>query len=371
MPLLMFFRRWWAVLFFAILCLPAIGHFTPDLPAPMRTVLEPEKNWWEDASRRLDPYINNVFGFRGAVLAAHQRYLRFIDEQQNERVLEGENGSLFIRDNQALEQSIGHLMRTDSIERFTEFTRSLDEEMKALGGRFVALLAPNAHTANFEELPAYARRQKREPTEYDVLAERMKAENIPFVDLRPDIAAAKQSGRVYYRYDTHWNDRGGLLAFNAAMKAVGRPDLAVSEEQAFEPTVIKPDGDLLRLGNIESREPPDISHPWKAPIANPQGLTPLSGIIGENENPLFRSEVFETGHEGPRIMVVGDSFTRTFWRDLLAYRASAFLWTHHQNCNFDQEMIARFKPDILIYIPTERFMPCIGPRKPVTTKTAE
>ena len=66
MRLLMSFRRWWAVIFFAILTLPTIGLIAPDLPAPLRTVAAPEARWWEDAARRLDPYINNVFGFRGA-----------------------------------------------------------------------------------------------------------------------------------------------------------------------------------------------------------------------------------------------------------------------------------------------------------------
>lgn len=362
MPLLMAFRRWWAIFFVAVLALPTIGLVTPDLPGPMRTVLEPEEHWWEDAARRLDPYINNAFGFRGAVLAAHRRYLRFIDAPQGERVLQGENGSLFIRDNNALEQSIGQLVRPEAIADFVRVTAALDAKMKALGGHFVAMIPPNAHTVEFQDLPSYARRQKKAPTEYDLVDERMKAAGIPFVDLRPILADGKKDGRVYFRYDTHWNERGALLAFNAAMAAAGRPDLAVTPEEAYGAPVNKPSGDLLRLGGLDARDPPDQKLPWKEPFAErEEGLTPLTGVIeGGKESNLFPSQAFETGHAGPRIMVIGDSFTHGFWPGLLAARSSAFVWTHHQLCNFDQGVIDRFRPDILIYAPTERFFLCAG-----------
>jgi len=55
MPLLMAFRRWWAVIFVALLSLPTIGLLLPAMPGPMRTVLAPEARWWEHASERLDP----------------------------------------------------------------------------------------------------------------------------------------------------------------------------------------------------------------------------------------------------------------------------------------------------------------------------
>ena len=367
MPLLMAFRRWWAILFVAILTLPTIGLMAPDLPAPMRTVLAPEQHWWQDASKRLDPYINNVFGFRGAVLAAHRSYLRFIDEPQGERVLQGAHGALFIRDNNALEQSLGQLIRPDAVAGFVSLAKELDADMKARGGRFVALIPPNSHTADFEDLPAYARGQKKAPTEYDLVAARMKADGIPFVDLRPLIAQAKKDGRVYFRYDTHWNERGALLAFNAAMDAAGRPDLAIPPQEALGPAQVKPGGDLLRLGGLDQRDPPDIRYPWTPPFAPREDLAPLPGIIVGKENPLFPSRAVTTGHDGPRIMVIGDSFTNGFWHGLLAARSSAYVWTHHQLCNFDQGMIARFKPDILIYAPTERFFPCAGKRGAAAT----
>ncbi|QFR33646.1 hypothetical protein [Ancylobacter sp. TS-1] len=358
MTLLLRLRRWLAVFFFAVLCLPALGLFLPDLPAPERTALAPAARWWRNASRHLDPYINDTFGFRGAVLAAHGRYLRFIGSPPSDRVLEGENGALFIRDDATLEQSLGQTVRPGAVAGFVDFTRSLDAQVTALGGRFVALIAPNAQTVTRENLPAYARRAMKTPTEYDLIAERMAADGIPFVDLRPLMEAAKKDGPIYFRYDTHWNERGALLAFNAAMDAAGRPDLAVSPEAALGPPVARPDGDLLRLAGLEQPDPPDRRFQWQEPFIAPQNLAPVAGAVMEADHPIFHSEAFETGHAGPRIMVVGDSFTRDFWRGLIATRSSAFAWAHHRSCRFDRGLIERFRPDILIYIPVERYLPC-------------
>ena len=183
MPLLMAFRRVWAFLFVAVLTLPTIGLFLPHLPSPIRTVVEPEARWWEHASERLDPYINNVFGFRGPVLEAHRRYLRFIGSPPGTRVVDGTDGSLFLRDNNALEQSVGQLVRPQAVESLAILARELQQKMAAMGGRFVLTLPPNASTARFDFLPGYIRAQLRRPTEYDLVDARLKRDGIAFVDL--------------------------------------------------------------------------------------------------------------------------------------------------------------------------------------------
>lgn len=361
MPLLMSFRRWWAAIFFAILTLPTIGLVAPDAPAPLRTVLEPEAHWWEEAAKRLDPFINNVFGFRGAVLAAHRSYMRFMGDTQGDLALKGENGSLFLKDEHALEQSLGQLVRPEAVSGFVAFAERMNAYMKARGGRFVVLIPPNGHTTNFENLPAYARRLKTSPTEYDLVAQQMKAAGLTFVDMRPILAEAKKAGPVHWRYDTHWNQRGMLLGFNAAMAAAGRPDLAVKAEDALGPAEPRLTGDLLRATGARVPNPPDVQFPPKGPMVPPKEQTLIPGLF----KPVAPHDPFvpyavDTGHPGPRIMVIGDSFSQGSWRGLGISAASAYSWQHHRYCRFDMESVERFKPDILIYAPTERAMPCKG-----------
>ncbi|MFG1480950.1 hypothetical protein V5F53_20170 [Xanthobacter sp. V4C-4] len=363
MPLLMKFRRFWAIFVVAVLCLPTIGFFTPDLPAPLRSVAAPEARWWTKAATRLDPYINNVFGFRGAVLAAHGQYGRWIGSGKS-RVLKGEDGALFLKEDQALEQSLGQVLRPQAVAAAADVAARLDRMMQASGGRFVMISPPNSQTVNFELLPAYARKLKRAPTEADLLAQDLKARGVPFVDLRPLLIDAKAEGPVYLRIDTHWNERGALIAFNAAMRAVGRPDLEVDPAEAIGEQVARTEGDLVRMAGMTRPEKPDVGYRIKGPMAAQPGLSPLTGVIAPvGPRDPFVPQVFTTGHAGPRIMVIGDSFTQGYWKGLLASRASAYAWIHHRRCRFDFADVERFKPDILIYAPTERGMPCL-PAKP-------
>lgn len=360
MPLIMSFRRWWAAIFVAILLLPALGHFLPDAPAPMRTVLAPEARWWEDAARRLDPWINNTFGFRGAVLAAHRSYVRFIGDSQSRLVLKGEHGALYLNSEKAVEQSIGQVVRPEEVAHFLAFAQRMNAYMTAQGGRFVVVVAPNGQTANFELLPAYARQLKKSPTEFDLVAQGLKAEGVAFADVRPLFTEAKKTGPVHWLYDTHWNRRGALIAFNATMVAAGRPDLQISADDALGPPEPTMKGDLARMGGITPARP-DVDYPPKGPTLDQPGQVEMPGVmqpVGMTDP--FESYAYSTGHAGPRILVIGDSFTQGFWRGWLAYRASAYGWTHHRYCRFDMGAVERFKPDILIYAPTERAMQCKG-----------
>ncbi len=361
MPLLLAFRRYWAIAFIAILSVFTIGFVLPDLPAPLRTTVAPAERWWEHAGERLDPYINNTFAFRGAVLAAHRTYGRWLGGGPGELVLKGERGALFIKDEHAVEQSIGQLVRPQVVTQAADVATLLDRYMKSIGGRFVMLVPPNAQTNNFDLLPAYARALAKKPTEYDLLDAEMKKRGIPFVDMRPILAEARKSGPIHWLADTHWNQRSALIGFNAAMTAAGRPDLTFDPAEALNPPSQRRTGDLVRLSGELEAAVPDVEYLPKPMIQLRKDLTPIPDVM----KPVPASEPFPpvanaTGREGPRIMVIGDSFTQNPWSGPLSQVASAYAWMHHRYCRFDLGAVERFRPDILIYAPSERQIPCKG-----------
>ena len=360
MPLLMAYRRTWAIFVFVVLLLPTVGLVAPDLPAPLRTMVAPEARWWVRATERLDPYINQTFGFRGAVLAAHNAYGRALGQTGTDKVLEGKDGALFFKEDMALEQSLGQVRRAAAITGIAEVAERLDAMVRETGGRFAMVVPPNGATVNFELLPDATQRFLSPPTEYDLLGAEMARRHIPFVDLRPILAKAKADGPVQYRIDTHWNRRGALIGFNAAMAAVGRPDLEIDPAEALGPKVAKTTGDLVRLSGRAKADKPDVDYEAKGPFVVPADLTPVDGLLPppESARDPFPSQVFATGHGGPRILVIGDSNTQHFWTGLLAARASVFGWMHHRYCKFDMEAVRRFRPDILLYVPAERSLPC-------------
>jgi hypothetical protein len=67
---------------------------------------------------------------------------------------------------------------------------------------------------------------------------------------------------------------------------------------------------------------------------------------------------------GPTVMVIGDSFTRTHFRDLIMLHAKRLIWTHHNQCAFDWGLVDTYKPDLVILAPTERYALCAPGRSP-------
>ena len=64
-------------------------------------------------------------------------------------------------------------------------------------------------------------------------------------------------------------------------------------------------------------------------------------------------------------MVFGDSFTRAHFRELLMQHAGRLVWTHHRQCGFDWSLLETYKPDIVIFAPTERYVLCAENRVPL------
>lgn len=355
MPLMMRFRRWWALVFFLILLLPTVGLFTGDIYEPRHGVAAPAPAWWVRASERLDPYINDFFGFRAAVLYAHNTWGFWLGGAGNKDVAVGNDGSLYLRRDQAMAQSFGEVLRRQRVQATVERMAELDARIQADGRRFVMLVAPNGQTMSPEKLSTAARNGPPYRTEYDLLQKRMAQRGIPFVDLRPVLRAASEEGPTYRRNDTHWNERSALIAFNAAMEAAGHPELAYAPEDVLGEPYERWDGDLVRMLGLPRARQPDID---AKPIDPPTGAAVEIDGLFSDDTKRHSHYAFEVDQPGPRIMVLGDSFAQGFWRRLLAGRASAYAFMHHRSCRFDDTSIERFRPDILVYIAVERDLAC-------------
>ena len=73
-----------------------------------------------------------------------------------------------------------------------------------------------------------------------------------------------------------------------------------------------------------------------------------------------RGDLIDTGRDGPTVVVIGDSFTRGFWKDYFSLYAGKFVWIHHEECGFFVSVVEAYHPDIVILAPVERQMFCAG-----------
>ena len=262
-------------------------------------------------------------------------------------VLVGRNGRMFYLGEDMVRQSAGLVVRDQRVSDAVNLVAEIDAALKRKGIRFLVAVPPNSSTIYQDELPVWAQNRGRD-TEYDRFARELRARGIQTVDLRPAVSAARAGGDVFYRHDTHWTFRGAIAAFNAVAEADGRPDWRIDMGVALGPPVARKGGDLARMLGLEDASTEPAQMLALPPVGTARNLT--DGLTPDAE--------IATGRPGPTVLIIGDSFTESFFPPLLAEHAGRAVWMHFQHCAFDWTAIDRYRPDEVWWMPTERSLYC-------------
>lgn len=365
MGLLAGYRRMWAVAATAALALPALIQ----LAVPSQTVSQHEArrlapapampetlSEWLSLPRALDKFLGDHFGGRDNMVRANGLVRYAMGSPSSPYVVLGRDGQMFVNGDGMIEQTLGLLNRDTEMEQFADFAATLANDYAARGIAFVVAIPPNASTIARAAAPRWFSYPDR--TEYDDMMRALAARHVQHVDLRASLMAARE--RVYRRTDTHWNDRGALIAYNDVVKALGRNDWAVAPDAAFNGARRAPGGDLARMLGISA----DISETVPALDLRRAGAPPLQVSAIDTRQAETSGNLTLTGRDGPSVVILGDSFTETSWRPYLALHAGRIAWIHHEMCGFHPDVVEAQKPDIVILAPTERFMFCWNSKRP-------
>ena len=178
--------------------------------------------------------------------------------------------------------------------------------------------------------------------------------NLTAYDPTDDLINAKESeGYLYYKTDTHWNDKGSFIAFNNLLSKLGYTGPKV--EFSVRDTIA---GDLIKISKIKDYKL-ENGDSWLADIAHSHQLTRDSNqevAINEafgnqeivyNSNPIIDKQIW----------VVGDSFTDALKPYLNAtFREIHYVghWRDKLNVLSNDLQKSQKKPDIIIIIRAER-----------------
>lgn len=140
---------------------------------------------------------------------------------QAARVHEGKDGWLYLAD-----EFTSACSPSAPIERSLAIWRRLVSVVRSSGRRAVVVVAPDKgsiypeHTSLEPRTSACAKRGKRRL--WDLLESVPRRDGV--VELRSDLLARKRRGRrpLYWRTDSHWNQRGATSLVEAALARVGR-----------------------------------------------------------------------------------------------------------------------------------------------------
>ena len=349
-------RRYFAVLAFGLLATPlVVGLVRPDSPELIlkegRLLAPAPKaplSW--DALRAFpgeaDAYLKDHFGLRETMIHTH-RDLSHPVLYGNEQVLIGRDGRMFYLGRDMVRQSAGLVLRDERVAEAADMLAEMRDALKRRGVGFLVAVPPNSSTIYQDDLPLWAQKQGR-TTEYDVLLADLKARGVKAVDLRPVMEKARSDAKAYLMHDTHWTARSAVLAFNAIAEADGHPDWRLDPDSSIAPPSERKGGDVARIIGAEDQVSEVVQELALPPGGTSQDLSP--GPMAD--------WVLTSGRPGPTIMVIGDSFTASYFPPMLAEHVGRAIWLNHRECGFDWSWIDKLKPDEVWWTPTERFLVC-------------
>jgi len=160
------------------------------------------------------------------ILESYRNYLvyKFLDRSMvQDKVIVGKDGFLFLGNdfNKVLDKTKGVLRPSKKeIDQWSDKLKNLQNWYENQGIKFVIVIAPNKHSIYREKLPNWMEYQGKTITD-DIVESSMKR-NINLLDLRPILLNKKDDKLLYFKTDTHWNQRGAAFAFEAIISYINR-----------------------------------------------------------------------------------------------------------------------------------------------------
>jgi hypothetical protein len=346
-----------AVLVAPVIAMPFVPFKTVSLgenrrlaPAPALPTTAGE---WRKLPRVLDAWLADHFGFRDPLMqAAGELQRKLGGEGAAATAVTGKSGQMFLVD--GLLRSTGQELDPARAADYAAFV--CEAKARLPGVTVVASLAPSPAEIEPDLAPDWAGPPKS-PTEYDLILKGLAQCKVTSVDLRPSLRAARAEGQVYRQLDSHWSLRGSLVAYNQIVGVMGRPGWRIDPKALSWGVVALDNGDLPRLaGQPQATERVEIHDA----TALPPGVAraPIPGLVSRSA-PAF---LIDTGKPGPTVLIVGDSFTADAMPPYFAAHVGKLAWVHEDRCAFDWRVVARVKPDYVVFLPAAREAVCGGAR---------
>ena len=313
---------------------------------------------WLAFPARFDAFMADNFGLRDLLLATDSAVSTGIFGEPAPRgALRGKDGWLFYTGEQSLELYRRDLVFDDAALR--GWRRELERRQAWLAERgigYLFVVAPGKETIYPEFMPSYLRRRDR-PSEYDQLMALAAENGLPVLDLRPALLAAKPEGLLFYKHDTHWNDRGAYLGYRAIVAEMGAlPALKPVELtlEQFPERQVGP-GDLARMAGLHWTE--------TVPIADPAGFRCRFEASADPERLDRQIDLIRTHCAGApyKLLMLRDSFSS----GMIKYFAqsvgdAAFYWMYPSFAGW-QRCVEAEHPDFVIEERVERWIRAAPP----------
>ena len=293
-------------------------------------------------------YFTDHFAFRQELVAINARIRAdLFGVSPVEDVIVGKNGWLYYA------ATLDDYQHKDSVSERMLFnmahnTALMQEYCEGLGKTFLFTIAPNKNTLYDENMPDRLRYRVAEKSDAERFKILLASENVNYVNLFE--LFEEQEEVLYYARDSHWNEEGAVIVYNALLDACGKLHETYGAAEPVEKTDCIGDLGLMLFpvgGKPERRLQYPAADTWNY-------------AEGESvEDPFIRT-VNEAG-EGNLLM-----YRDSFGNSLLPYMAQAFSQAaFSRQVPYPMTDLVIYEPDIVIVEKVERHLPTLGTVPPL------
>ncbi|MBR2717178.1 MAG: hypothetical protein IKP17_05500 [Oscillospiraceae bacterium] len=319
-----------------------------------------------EALAGINDWLSDHIGLRDVFLDAYVgvKY-RLLGVATTDRVHLGKKGWVFLTANQNIEIGTGsELLGEEELRRIAERQQTLAGEYAAQGVSYVLLLTPSKASVYPEYLSVGG--GETGYTVCDQLSEYLRANtDVTVINAKESLLAAKESGQLYYKTDTHWTQYGSFVACRQILEELAARGVVSAgrlPEISFSPQEYR--GDLYDMIGAARLLPPET-----APFAETWDSSVREAAAGEEYESLKSvCEPYETtttlpvllkndgtGAEGT-LLIYGDS-QMMMNRLLPRYLAECFAETDSLRIRQTEERIDReVRPDAVLFQCSERLI---------------
>ena len=303
-----------------------------------------------------EAYFNDQFGFRKRLIY----WLALVKVKgmgvtSTPGVTLGRNGWLYLAGNVAL--SSYRATRPFTPEQLEKYRQTLEARRDWLASRgipYILVILPNKDTIYPEFMPP-AYNQVNPRSRLDQLVDHMRSHStVPILDVRDDLRQAKQVERVFDVTDSHWNLRGGYIAYGRIMQALSAwfPEVPSMARSEFREVVENgPGGDLARMLGIADLLPEERLKLVPRNGWHFRHTDEMFPIAARCAHPELTVATERTDAKLPRAVLFRDSFAA----QLIPFLAEHFerilcIWDN----DFDRAIIEHERPGVVIQEVVER-----------------
>ncbi len=263
----------------------------------------------------LESYYGDHFGFRTQLIRWENAWRQdLFQESSFPTVLVGKNKWLFFSGGDLVENNV-YPARFDSRE-LVEWQTLLEHRRDWLakqGIRYLFVIAPDKHAIYPEYLPDSLVNVPTQ-TKLDQFVAYMRANStVEVLDLRPALMQAKKIRPTYLMTDTHWNQYGAFVGYQALIRALSDdiPGLEPLSYKAFNvETREQAAGDLAEmLGQEQSMREMDCPSFAPRPPLLPLCVTRVPELLGKKWNTGMEPVITENPNQTGKVLAFRDSFS--------------------------------------------------------------